>query len=166
MKSLLSFICILAVTIMTSCDLRNETAKRGMEKFISTPTPPISPTPEARPIAPYEVITVDVNLEGEQISINGYDQKKTVACTKFNRVKINGDGHKVTITGACRQVMINGDRNEVIAHGAMEFVFNGSENLLKWSHFVNGKEPVITKNLEGNRIEKVYPEDKEVGKAK
>lgn len=154
MKVLLGTFLML-LFVMAACDLRSETAKKEMEKFTSSPTPTISPTPPAEPINPAEVITVDANLEGDAISIDGYDQKKSVNCTKVNRVRINGDGNKIVVKGACRQIMINGDRNEITAVAAMEFVFNGSENTIRWSHYVNGKEPVITKNRSGNTIEKV-----------
>lgn len=155
--SLVIFFTLL-IAAFACCDLRSETAKKEMEKFTSSPTPPILPTPEPRPISPSEVIAVDTNLEGDTISIDGHDQKKTAACTKFNQVRINGDGNKITVTGACRQIMINGDRNQITAVGSMEFIFNGSENTVKYTHFVNGKVPVTTKNRDGNVIEKHYPE--------
>lgn len=154
MKVLLATFLML-LFVMAACDLRSETAKKEMEKFTSSPTPTISPPPAKEPVNPAEVVTVDANLEGDSISIDGYDQKKSVNCTKVNRVRINGDGNKIVVKGACRQIMINGDRNEITAVAAMEFIFNGSENTIRWSHYVNGKEPVITKNRAGNVIEKV-----------
>lgn len=166
MKALLTTILLLLVAL-AACDLRSETAKKEMEKFTSSPTPTISPSPQAAPINPADVITVDANLEGDAISIDGYDQKKSVNCTKVNRVRVNGDGNKIVVKGGCRQIMINGDRNEINADGAMEFVFNGSDNAIKWSHYVNGKVPIITKNRDGNRIERVHVDElKSKGKAK
>jgi len=166
MKLLLATFFVLLVA-SAACDLRSETAKKEMEKFTSSPTPSISPTPPTAPINPADVITVDANLEGDAISIDGYDQKKSVNCTKVNRVRVNGDGNKIVIKGACRQIMINGDRNQITADGAMEFIFNGSENTIKWSHYVNGKVPVITKNRDGNSTERVHVDElKSKGKTK
>ena len=47
-------------------------------------------------------------------------------------------------------------REEVLA--ATEFVFNGSENTVKYSRFVNGKQPNIVENKPGNVIEQVSAE--------
>ena len=68
---------------------------------------------------------------------------------------INGDGNVVSINGVCRQVMVNGNANEITADAATEFVFNGSENSLKYARFANGKRPIITENRPGNEIEKI-----------
>jgi hypothetical protein len=51
--------------------------------------------------------------------------------------------------------MINGDRNKVTADAAMEFVFNGSENVVKYSRFPNGKQPSVIDNRGGNVVEKI-----------
>ena len=51
--------------------------------------------------------------------------------------------------------MINGDRNQVTANATLAIVVNGSENNVTYSHFVNGKRPVVTENKPGNVIEKV-----------
>ena len=56
--------------------------------------------------------------------------------------------------GACRQIMINGDRNKITADAAMEFVLNGSENIVKYSRFPNGKQPTVIDNRGGNVVEK------------
>lgn len=141
--------------VTAACDLRSETAKKEMEKFSSSPTPPILPTPTPEPVNPADNVEVDVNIEGDAISINAFKENKTAACTKFNRLMINGDDNIVAIKGPCRQIMINGDRNKISADAAAEFVFNGSSNVVKYSRIINGKRPTVTENRSGNSVEKV-----------
>lgn len=155
MKNALAIACLLLIAVNSSCDLRSETAKREMEKFTSSPTPPISPTPTLEPIDPADIANVDTSQDGPQISIDGYEQKKSANCTKYNRVMVNGDKSVVTIKGVCRQIMINGDKNQVTAEAAMEYVVNGSENTVGYSKFANGKRPSIVENKPGNTIEKI-----------
>lgn len=152
-KFLALVFAVLAVT--SACDVRSETAKREMEKFTSSPTPYFSPIPTPTPVDPADSVTIDTSQDGETIHINGYKEKLSRNCQKFNRVLINGDDNEVTIKGVCRQIMVNGDRNKITSDAAMEFVFNGSENTLKHSRFVNSKPPVIVENRAGNQIEKV-----------
>jgi hypothetical protein len=155
MKVSITIFLLSSLAILASCDVRSETAKKSMEKYTSSPTPPIpTPTP-ATPIDPADIVEVDVNQEGDTIFIDGFEQKKTASCTKFNKIMLNGDKNTVTIKGACRQIMINGDGNKVTADAAKELVFNGSENTLSYSRFANGKQPLVTENRAGNVIEKV-----------
>ncbi|MEO7660253.1 MAG: DUF3060 domain-containing protein [Pyrinomonadaceae bacterium] len=144
-----------AIAIFVSCDLRSETAKREMEKFTSSPTPPILPTPTTTPIAPEDFVEVDVSVEGDMISINGHEQKTTSNCPKYNRLFVNGDDNNVTIKGVCQQIMINGDKNQITVDASMAFVFNGSENIVRYSRFANGKQPSVIQNREGNIVEKI-----------
>lgn len=159
MNTVFTIFCVLAIAILASCDVRSGIAKKNMEKYTLTPTqiPGILPTPAGTPIAPADIVEVDVNLDGDLIPINGYGQNKTTACTKFNRVMVNGDANKVTIKGVCRQIMINGDKNEITADAAMEFVFNGSENIVRYSRFPNGKRPSVIENRAGNIVERISP---------
>ncbi|MEQ1922337.1 MAG: DUF3060 domain-containing protein [Pyrinomonadaceae bacterium] len=140
---------------MTSCDVRSDIAKKEMEKFSGTPTPVPSPTAVEKPINPADVVQVDTTLEAETIGINGDQQKKTIACTKFNNVMINGDGAVATITGVCRRIMFNGNGNKITADAATEIVFNGSQNTLTYSRFPNGKRPIVTQNRPDNTVEHV-----------
>ncbi len=157
MKNLLAITCVLSIAILAACDLRSGIAKDNMEKYTSTPTPAPSgsPTPTPEPIDPADIVEVDASQDGPTISINGHDQDKTIACTKFNSVMVNGDTNAVTIKGACRQVMINGDKNKITAEATMGFVINGSENTVSYSRFANGKRPSVIENKTGNTIEKI-----------
>jgi len=125
-----------------------------MEKYISTPTPPFSPTPTPIPIDPADVVQVDTSKDGDRISINGYDLKVTKNCTEYNRLTVSGDRNTITVKGVCRQIMINGDNNEITADAAMEFVFNGAKTTSRIP-LSNGKQPSIVDNQEGNVVEKV-----------
>lgn len=155
MKILLLVLSALSIAVLASCDMRSETAKKEMEKFSGTPTPIPSPTPTEIPIDPADIVAVDINSEGDRISINADSQTKTAACPEFNSILINGNSNMITIKGPCRQVMVNGDNNEINADAAMEVVFNGSGNTVKYTRFPNGKRPSVTENQAGNQVEKV-----------
>lgn len=153
---LIPLLCSLSLlAALVSCDLRNETAKRGVEKYSSTPQPPVSPLPTPSPVDPADIAEVDTSLEGDTIPITGYEQKKTVSCSKFNRVMVNGDDSEINVAGVCRQIMINGDGNNIILDAAMEIVLNGSDNSVKYSRFANGKQPSVIDNRGGNLVEKI-----------
>ncbi len=139
--------------------MRSDTAKREMEKFSGTPTPTISPVPTELPPDPSEVVQVDISVQGNAVTVNGHDLKKSVACDKFNRVIISGGRNVITIKGACQQIMINGDSNQINGDAALEFVINGENNTVKYSRFVNGKRPTVKENAPGNVIEKTSAPD-------
>ena len=155
MKTLLIAISMILIAAASSCDMRSGTAKEEMDKFSGSPTPTITPPPTPTPVDAADVVQVDTSQEGERLTVNGHSQNKDLACTKFDRVMVNGNGSTATITGACRQIMINGDGNQITADAAAEFVLNGTSNSLKYSRFINGKQPVITENQSGNTIEKI-----------
>jgi len=154
MRILLPAFCILLVAFSASCDFRSGIAKDNMDKYTTRPTPAPSPPVEA-PIDAGDIVEVDTKLESDPVSINGRDQTKTGACTKFNRMTVNGSGNTVTIKGPCRQIMVNGDENTVTADAAMEFVLNGTGNTIRYSRYVNGKRPSVRENRAGNVIEKI-----------
>lgn len=155
MKALLIVISLISFAAATSCDMRSGTAKQEMEKFSGTPTPTITPLLTPTPVDPTEVVQVENTQDGERLTVNGLQQNKTVTCNKFDRVMINGSESTVTINGVCRQIMVNGDGNQITADAAAEIVLNGTSNSLKYSRFVNGKQPLISENQSGNLIEKI-----------
>ena len=154
MKTAIVLFCTLTAILLASCDLRSETAKQGMEKYVSSPTPAISPIPTATPVDPAERVDVDVNKESESISIDGYKEKRSAACPKLEKVRVNGDGNEITVKGVCRQVMVNGDANKIKIDAAVEIVFNGTENSVQYSRYPNGKQPIVVENRPGNVVEK------------
>lgn len=150
----LAIICMIWLGLLSACDLRSGIAKQEMEKFSGTPTPTFSPTPTPEPIDSADIITVDTSIEGPSVNVDGYEQKKTVTCSKYNRMMVNGDDNTVTVKGACSQIMINGDGNQVTVDAAMAYILNGSGNTVKYMKFANGKRPIVTENKPGNVIEK------------
>lgn len=154
MKTLRTAFLLLSIAAVGSCDFRSGTAKEEMDKFSGTPTPTITPTRTPEPVDPADIVQVDTSQEGGLVTVNNSTPNKTVTCSKFDRVMVNASGSAVTINGACRQVMVNGNSNQIKADTAMEFIFNGTGNSLKYSRFVNGNRPTITENQSGNNIEK------------
>ncbi len=155
MRTLLSLLCFLFIATCVSCDLRSGIAKKNMEKYTLTPTPAFPAIAPDESVDPADIVEVDTAVEGELVSINGHRQQTSAECTKFNRLMVNGDSNVIKIKGPCRQIMVNGDGNQVTADAAIQFVFNGSENVLKYSRVVNGKRPAVVESKRGNVIEKV-----------
>ena len=152
--SIVFICCMFAAMLLSSCDVRSDTAKREMEKFTSSPTPPISAMPTPSPVDPADTVAADTSTESGSIPIDGYKKRTSVTCTKFDRVRVNGDENEVTVKGICRQIMINGDSNKVTIDAAIEFVFNGTENEVQYTRYLNGKQPVVTENRPGNIVQK------------
>jgi hypothetical protein len=143
------------VIISASCETRSGIAINSMEKYVSSPEPTRSPSPPPTPIDAADVIVGDNKLDGEFIQLNGRAEPLSGKCKEFNQLMVNGDGNTVTITGACRQIMVNGDGNQITAEGMVSVVFNGTENVLRHSRYVNGKYPSVTQNKQGNTVEKI-----------
>src|SRR5687768_16084476 len=107
-----------SAAISISCDVRSDTAKKEMEKFSGTPRPSSTPAPTPEPVDPADAVQVDTSQQGDLQSFNGYSEKKSLSCTKYNPVRVNGDTNIVKVTGTCKQLMINGDNNEVTLDAA------------------------------------------------
>jgi len=155
MKDLFTIIAAVSIAMFASCDAQSGIAKKSVEDYNPTPTPAISPAPTEAPVDPADVVTVDPALQGERLTVDGPNEKKTLDCTKFNRVMVNSNDNVVTIKGACKQLMINGNRNDVTAEAIVDIVVNGSENNVKYSRYADGKRPTVKENRSGNMIEKV-----------
>jgi Protein of unknown function (DUF3060) len=152
-------LCSVAIllTLVQACDVQSGITKKSVEKYAPSPTP--EKTVEVvEQIDPADVVTVDVAVEGPQLSINKGDNKTTLDCNKYNRVQINDDARNVTIKGVCKRLMINGDRNQVAAAVVSEIALNGFGNTVQYSKYANGKKPVITDNGRDNTISKTSPE--------
>ena len=152
MKLSALFTVFLIACMASGCDVQSGITKKSVEKY--APTPTASKTPEVvEKIDPSDAINADTTVEGPKLSIAKVTNK-TLDCTKYNRVGINIDQQEVKITGVCKQLTLNGDRIRVEAVGVSEIVFNGANNTVKYSKYVNGKKPVIFDNGEGNLAEK------------
>ena len=155
MKLVITILATVSIAYMTSCDMRSGTAKEEMEKFSGTPTPTTTPMATPTPIDPADSVQVDTTLEGETITVNRNEMNKTVSCKKYDQVMINATGGVANISGVCSQIMVNGNGNKITIDAAAEFVFNGTDNTLKYARFANGKQPIVTQNQSGNNIEKI-----------
>lgn len=153
MKTTLLIVLLCSIASTLACDVRSDTAKRGMEKYLPTPTPVFSPIPTPTPVDPAFIIAADVNIDSETIHSNISGEKKTETCKKLDRLMVNGDDNVITVKGVCRQIMVNGDGNKISVDAAIEFVFNGTSNAVAHSRFVNGKLPLVTQSRPGNLIE-------------
>jgi hypothetical protein len=154
MKIPFTILLLASVSFVISCDPQSGITKKSLEKFGPTPTPSVSPTPVEAPIDPADVIQVDTSVQGPTIQVNP-SSKTNASCDKFNRVMINGSNREVTVKGACNQVTINGQGNNVTIEAAMEIVFNGTGNQLRYSRYANGQRPLVSGNKESNTTEKV-----------
>jgi len=152
MKNVVSLIITITCFFFTACV--SETAQKGVEKYLPTPTPE-KKAEIVEQIDPNDVVTVETTQPGPNIQINPVDNKKSVECTKYNPVLINLDAKQIEVKGACKQININGDRNQINAAGVSEIVFNGVGNTVQYSKYVNGKKPRISDNGEDNMAEKV-----------
>ena len=155
MKFLLTIFAVISIATFASCDAQSGIAKKSVEDYQPTPTPTFSPAPTEPPIDPADAVTVDTSVQGDTLTVDGPNEKKSVTCSKFNRVMVNSNDNVVTIKGACKQLMINGNRNDVTAEAIVDIVVNGSENNVKYSRYANAKRPVVKENSTGNTIEKV-----------
>lgn len=154
MKALLIISLTFSAALLIACEPSGR-AKQEMDKFSGTPTPLPTALPTETPIDPADIVQVDTSLDGDNLSVNAGEQKKTLDCNKFNNVMINADASVITIKGACRKLTINGDGNQVTADAIAEMAFNGTSNTVNYSRFPNGKPPLVTQNTSGNTVEHV-----------
>jgi hypothetical protein len=156
MRNWLIGFAILSISISASCDVQSGITKKSVEKYVTTPTPAISPTPTEEPIDPADIVQTNTTEVGPMISVNTREDKMNVVCNKYNRVTVNGSPKVVTIKGICSQITLNGHGHDVTVEVVTEVVFNGSENKVHYSKYANAKRPAVTNNSRGeNLTEKV-----------
>ena len=160
------FITTICIVLLTAaCEVQSDMAKKSVEKYQSSPTPPIVKATPEPPIDPADVVTVDTSTPGPPISVNQAAGKKPVDCAKFNNVNVNADKQEVVIKGACNKLMINGDGNRITGVAFNEIVINGTDNTIEHSKYLNNRRPVIDDNARGNTVSKVATvEDKKSAK--
>ena len=156
MKIIGLYTTLIIFSFAAACDVQSDITKKSVEKYTATPTPGKTiPTP--MPIDPADIINVDAAEPGPPLIVNSATAKKPVDCTKYNKVTVNGDGYDINIKGVCSQVMVNGDKNRIVTVGFSVVIFNGFQNVVEYSKFVNGKKPLITDNGRENMIQKFAP---------
>ncbi|MDM7921786.1 MAG: DUF3060 domain-containing protein [Pyrinomonadaceae bacterium] len=158
MKKLLLICTLAALPFAAACDPQSEITKKGLEKYGPTPTPSVEPTPTPVPIDPADAIPAASGEEGPMLIVNKAEETKPLNCDKYNQVMVNSRDHKVTIKGACRQLVVNGNGNEITAEGISEIIFNGENNRVTYSKYVNAKHPQVRDNKGSNAAEKAAAE--------
>ena len=164
MKTMSVLIVIFAAVMFSACDVQSGIAKKSVEKYAPSPTPTPSPAATPVPIDPADVITVETPESGPQISFNGPETKKTLNCTKFNRVMINQDDAEITVNGVCSQMVVNGDDNKIAMVAVSEVVFNGDGNTVTHTKYANGKHILTSDNSGSNSVEKIATDQKPAAK--
>lgn len=154
MKELTLILLFILISISAACDVQSGIARNSVDQYKEKPSPTRSPVPTPTPIDAADVITVEVGEEGSLLSVNESGQKKTVDCSKYNRVMVNGDNNTITIKGSCASVMFNGDGNTADVNASAEFVFNGDNNSVTYSKYINGRHFILTDNKKTNTVEK------------
>ena len=125
-----------------------------MEKYVTTPTPQATVTPEP-PIDPADVVTSDITQDGPKITVKKITDNTALNCDKYNRVAINVDDKSFVVKGVCNELMVNGDRNRITIAAASTIVLNGNANTVQYSKYANGKRPFVKDNGGTNTVEKV-----------
>ena len=158
MKRLLLLFVVAALPFVAACDPQSEITKKSLEKYGPTPTPSVEPTPTLAPIDPADVIQAASGDAGPMLTVNKSEETKPLNCDKYNQVMVNSRDHKVTIKGACRQLVVNGNGNQIMAEGISEIIFNGENNQVTYTKYVNAKHPQVRDNKGSNTAEKAVAE--------
>ncbi|MBM4777442.1 MAG: DUF3060 domain-containing protein [Archangiaceae bacterium] len=76
--------------------------------------------------------------------VEGQGRTETHACAANEDVRIEGQGHTITLTGPCRTITVNGQGSVVTTDVAAKIEANGMNNQVKWKKAATGKKPVIS----------------------
>ena len=154
MKQTFLTVIIAGLVFGVACEVQSGITKKSVEEYQPTPTPSPLATVAEEPIDTADVVQIDTSVEGKNISLDKPGAKLTADCKSYDRVAINTDGQKISITGACQRVMINGKGNQVEIAGVSVITVNGDENTVRYSKFINSKRPTVTDNGDGNTVER------------
>ncbi|HEX6279981.1 MAG TPA: DUF3060 domain-containing protein [Pyrinomonadaceae bacterium] len=145
---------IVLSTVLLGCVGQSTVSNASNTANQATPTPERLARIEEK-VDPADVVQADVSEPGPTLLVSEETDKTNLNCDKYNRAMINSSDNKITITGACSQIMVNGHRNQITAVAAAEITTYGSGNTVEYSKFVNGKKPTITDTSGSNTITKV-----------
>ena len=76
--------------------------------------------------------------------VEGQGRTETHACAANEDVRLDGQGHTITLTGPCRNIVVNGQGSVVTTDVAAKIEANGMNNQVKWKKAASGKKPVIS----------------------
>lgn len=83
--------------------------------------------------------------------IDGQGRTETHACKADETIELNGQGHVITLTGACRSVSINGQGHTVTVEKVGSLEVNGMGNTVTWKSALTGKKPrLVVTGLNNN----------------
>lgn len=76
--------------------------------------------------------------------VEGQGRTETHACAANEDVRVEGQGHTITLTGPCRNITVDGQGSVVTTDVAAKIEANGMNNQVKWKKAASGKKPVIS----------------------
>lgn len=76
--------------------------------------------------------------------VEGQGRTETHACVANEDVRVEGQGHTITLTGPCRNITVDGQGSVVTTDVAAKIEANGMNNEVKWKKAATGKKPVIS----------------------
>lgn len=76
--------------------------------------------------------------------VEGQGRTETHACAANEDVRVEGQGHTITLTGPCRNITVDGQGSVVTTDVAAKIEANGMNNQVKWKKAATGKKPVIS----------------------
>jgi hypothetical protein len=87
--------------------------------------------------------------------VDGQGRTETHACAKDEDVRVEGQGHTVTLTGPCRSVRVEGQANTVTTDVAAVIIAEGQGNKVSWKKAAIGKKPKISLSGQNNAAPQV-----------
>ncbi|MER2562001.1 MAG: DUF3060 domain-containing protein [Myxococcaceae bacterium] len=76
--------------------------------------------------------------------VEGQGRTESHVCAANEDVRLDGQGHTITLTGPCRNIVVNGQGSVVTTDVAAKIEANGMNNQVKWKKAATGKKPVIS----------------------
>jgi len=76
------------------------------------------------------------------------------ACEANERVVVSGSGNRITLTGDCAKVAVMGSKNIVAIEAAAKIAVMGTDNEVSWKRGVGGKDPVVSRMGNNNKLTK------------
>jgi hypothetical protein len=98
---------------------------------VSIPSFPSMPSMPSMPSAPGMPVEPTAAPPGEQLSVAGMGQTKTLECND-NRVSISGVSNTVTITGHCTTISVSGMQNKITLDTADQISASGFDNVVTY----------------------------------
>lgn len=82
--------------------------------------------------------------------VTGQGRTEAHVCAANEDVEISGQGHVLTLTGPCRNVMVSGQSIQVTTDVAGSIMVSGMSNKVLWKAALTGKKPKLQVSGMGN----------------